>query len=108
MQLKGLIPKFSLVLLAAIACKSPQPVSQTPPAPAAANATVILREASYEDSDLAARNRGRLEVVVRSTNRPTQVLNEARVLVRVGTRDVGAYTDQQDWLDSIRSRLVST
>jgi hypothetical protein len=49
--------------------------------------TTTIREASYEDPALAARLRGRLEVVVRSTDRPTQALPEAFVLVRVTARD---------------------
>lgn len=72
---------------------SPTATRATPASPAV---TTILREASYEDSDLTARNRGRLEVVVRSTDRPTQALPSAQVLVRMGQRDALArLTDER-------------
>ena len=55
----------------------------------------IVRRESFEDADLAQRGLGRLEVAVRSTDRPTQSLPEALVLVRPGSRDINKITDQQ-------------
>lgn len=55
----------------------------------------IVRRESYEDADLARRGLGRLEVAIRSTDRPTQSLPQALVLVRAGSREIDRITDQQ-------------
>jgi hypothetical protein len=60
--------------------------------------TIILREASFENAELAARGRGQLEVLVHSTDRPTQLLSEAQVLIRVNLRDTVRRTTNQQGL----------
>ena len=88
-------PAVAILLLALNGCASAKPSGVAvvlPPRPAATAVPVlavgprrptetIVREASHEDPELAARNRGRLEVVVRSTDRPTQVLPGAQIRV---------------------------
>jgi hypothetical protein len=78
---------------------------ETRQGPASAAVTTITREASYDDSELAARSLGRLEVVVRSTDRPTQALPGALVLIRVSPHDsVRRLTDDRGVavLDSLK------
>ena len=85
-----------LTCLSVAACAPAQPVPKAPSAVSAPGPTIILRETSFQDADLAARGRGRFEVVVRATDRPTQVLREAQILIRVSARDtVRLMTDQQ-------------
>jgi hypothetical protein len=57
--------------------------------------TTILREASSKDADLARRGRGRLQVIVRATDPPLHVLQEAQVLIRTTRDTVARVTDQQ-------------
>jgi hypothetical protein len=72
-----------LTLVAGAACMA----SASSSGPEAARRTIIVREASFPDSDLAARNLGHVEVAIRSADRPTQALPEALVMIRVGARD---------------------
>src|SRR5215208_6308323 len=77
------------------ACASRQAIFGPDRAVSRSSNAIILRKASFEDPGLAARNRGRLEVVVRSTDRPTQVLPGALVLVLMSPRDtVRRMTDE--------------
>ena len=90
------IVRFALASLVIAACAPSRPSPDTWPAVNSSVVTTILRERSFEDSDLASRGRGRLEVVVRSTDRPTQVLPEALVLVRLNAGDtLRRMTDHQ-------------
>jgi hypothetical protein len=67
-----------------------------PPATGGPPTEIILRGASFEDSDLAARGRGRLEILVHSTDRPTQLLEGAQIRIRISARDtVSRVTDPQ-------------
>ena len=97
------IVRYTLTFLAVAACSSRRAAQESEVlAPSAL--TTILRETSFEDPDLAARNMGRLEIVVRSADRPTQALPSAAVLVRVNGRDsLQRLTDQQGLvrLDSV-------
>ena len=81
------IARCAVASLGLIACASRQPSLGTEQVGSPSSVATILREASFEDLDLAAHNRGRLEVVVRSTDRPTQVLPGALVLVLMNRRD---------------------
>jgi hypothetical protein len=90
------LARTTFVCLSIEACAPAQPLPDTRPAGGASGPTTIFREASYEDADLAARGRGRLEVVVRASDRPTQALPEAQILIRITTRDtLRRVTDQQ-------------
>jgi Carboxypeptidase regulatory-like domain len=86
---------FILVLLFVVhACVRGKPpvVAQ----PASIDGTVVTtatRQVALDDSALAARQRGRLEVVVRPADRPTQPLLEAQVVVRMGQLEVRRVTD---------------
>lgn len=51
------------------------------------NTSIVLRETSYIDSDLATRGLGRLEIAVRSSDRPAQSLEGAAVSLRRSDRD---------------------
>lgn len=59
---------------------------------------VVLRNTSWEDPELATKGLGRIEVVVRSADRPTQVLEGAQVQVKRvsdGTPSKSQLTDQR-------------
>jgi len=76
-----------VLLVTVAACARTKPLSDASITPGGPAVTTILREISYPDVDLAAQGRGRLEVVVRSTDRPTQLLAGAQVRLRIGQRD---------------------
>jgi hypothetical protein len=81
---------FVRVLLSSVVlvgCATTHAPADAPVATHAPTPTIILREASFENADLAARGAGQLEVLVHSTDRPTQLLSDAQVLIRVNARD---------------------
>ena len=81
------IARCAVASLSLTACALHRPSPGAEQAVSRSSVSTILREASFEDPDLAAHNRGRLEIVVRSTDRPTQVLPGAQVLVLMNPRD---------------------
>ena len=68
--------------------------------------TTVARADSLGDSTLAAQHRGRLNVVVRPADRPTQGLFEAQVLVRNGQRDTVVRVTDEHGLASFESLEV--
>ena len=74
-------------LIVVNACATTQSAPSPPEGPGRTSATTIVRETSFEDSELAAGGRGRLELLVHSTDRPTQVLPQAYALLRRPGRD---------------------
>jgi hypothetical protein len=84
------------LLFAVHACVQGKPAASTQAAPL--KGTPVSSDARGRvsaDSAIAARQRGRLQVVVRPADRPTQPLADAQVLVRVGQRDtVSRVTDE--------------
>lgn len=84
-----------LAPLLGAACRSTRPAPAVERTVDRSNVSVVVREASFEDSELAARGLGRLEVVVRSMDRPTQVLPEAQVLLRTRRDSLRGATDQR-------------
>jgi hypothetical protein len=90
--MRSFVRVLSSFLVAACArTAAPTAVAARAPEP-----SIILREASFEDAELAARGRGQLEVLVHSTDRPTQLLSGAQILIRVNLRDtVSSTTNQQ-------------
>ena len=88
---------YALPLLFAVhACVQAKPAAPTQPAPIDGTVmTTAARQPAVDDSALAARHRGRLQVVVRPADRPTQPLVDAQVLVRSGQLDtVSSVTDE--------------
>lgn len=86
---------WRFVLLGLIAsCASARPSGQ----PAAAERfRTDIRETSYTDSELAARGLGRLEIVIRSADRPTQTLVGAAVSLTLSGREpVRYHASEQD------------
>ena len=79
-----LAPWMSLPVIASLACAS-RPAAR--PAQGAPAETTIVRTASFEDPELESRRLGRLEIVVRSADRPTQALEGALVSVSSTPRD---------------------
>lgn len=72
-------------LLALGACVRPQPVRPAPSAPQQpAQSNPVALDSAAEDAALAAQGRGRLDVVVRPADRPTQGLPGAVIDLRVG------------------------
>lgn len=74
----GTLP-FGVTLLACAASSKAPENSAT--SPGGASSTVILRPISFADATLAAGGLGRLDVVMRSAERPTQSLEGASVLL---------------------------
>jgi hypothetical protein len=84
-----------LVMGAADACSRAKPSGTTSAAPSGqAEVTAIAHAASLEDSVLAARHRGRLDVVVRPADQPTEGVFEAQVLVLRRRDTVARVTDE--------------
>src|SRR5688500_10280962 len=81
--LDGLIDGWrALILAALVGCASPQPTPEAPgdsPAPP----LMIYRESSYPDAELAAAGLGRLEIAVRSADRPAQSLPGALAILQL-------------------------
>ena len=82
----------TVFLTALQSCASPRLVSRTKVSPASSlvlpspdPVTVIVRRVSTAESALAAKHLGRLEVAVRSAERPTEALPEARIVLRRGS-----------------------
>jgi hypothetical protein len=96
---------ISVLLLAMAACVRQQPLADLSKPPVA-TATTIVREASYPNVDLASQGRGRLEVVVRSTDRPTQLLGGAHVRLRIGPRDSLVRTTDDQGLAVFEAVLI--
>jgi len=89
------VARFTLTCLTA-ACARAKPAQQAPPAiSAVGTTTTILRDTSFKDADLAKRGRARLQVVVRATDPPLHVLQEAQVLIRTTRDTVVRATDQR-------------
>jgi hypothetical protein len=73
--------------------------------PTSPTTTTITRESSYPDQALAARGLGRVELVVRSADHPTQTLPQSMVVLRSAARDsVRAVSDERGLVrfDSLR------
>src|SRR5687767_4235790 len=84
--LDGLIDGWrALILAALVGCASPQPTPEAPgdsPAPP----LMIYRKSSYPDAELAAAGLGRLEIAVRSADRPAQSLPGALAILQGARR----------------------
>ena len=96
-----------LLMVTANACSQARPSGTAPAAPnAQAAVTTIARAASLEDSTLAGLHRGRLDVIVRPADRPTQGVFDAQVLVRIGQRDTIVRVTDEHGLASFESLEV--
>jgi hypothetical protein len=67
-------------------------VDDAPAEPSSRRPLVILRTSSYQDPGLASRRLGRLEIVVRSADRPAQSVAQGLVRIRAGEQ--GATTER--------------
>jgi hypothetical protein len=80
---RELYRSLGCIVLAACATRQAVPIDDAPRESGYRPPEVILRNTSWQDPELAARGLGRLELVVRAGDRPTQTVANAYVNVRL-------------------------
>lgn len=86
---------FAACVLILAACARTKPTTPAVSALEVPMAVTITRVSSYPNTELAAEGRGRLEVVVRSTDRPTELVQSSEVWLFVGVRDTVRRTSNE-------------